>query len=45
MDSIATNRADLYRCRPPEGLWVPILVIPAEVEDRITGEEELAQEV
>ena len=45
MDSIATERADLYRCSPHEGLWVPILVTLAAVEDNILGEEEVAQAV
>ena len=26
---IATEREELYRCRPPEGIHVPILVMPA----------------
>ena len=43
MDSIATERVELYRCRPPEGLRVNILVTPAAVEDRIPGEEEVVQ--
>ena len=45
MDSIATERVEIYRCRPPEGLRVTILVLPAAVEDRIPGEEEMAQAV
>ena len=36
-------RAELYRCRPPEGLRFPILVMPAAVDDGIPGEEEVAQ--
>ena len=43
MDSISTKREELYRCRPPEGLRVHILVTPAVVEDGIPGEEEVSQ--
>ena len=32
LDRIATERAEMYRCRPPEGLRIPILVTTAEVE-------------
>ena len=45
MCSIATEWEELYKCRPPEGLLVPILVTPAAVEDGILGEEEVAQAV
>ena len=38
MDSIATDLAEFYRCRPFEELRVPILVTPEAVEDRILGE-------
>ena len=43
LDSIATKRAELYRCRPPEELLVPIIVILAAVEYRIQGEEEVVR--
>ena len=45
VDRIATKRAEIYRCRPPEGLRVPILVTPVAVEDRILEEAEVAQAV
>ena len=45
LDCIATERAELYRCRPPEELRVPILVTPVEVEDRVPEEAEIAQVV
>ena len=45
LDRIATERAELYRCRPPGGIRVLILVTTAEVEDRILGEEEVEQVV
>ena len=35
MDSIATDLAEFYRCRPFEELRVPILVTPEAVEGRI----------
>ena len=38
LDRIATERADLYRCRPPEGLGVPILVMPEDVEEGVLEE-------
>ena len=41
--SIATERSEIYRCRSPEVIQVPILVILAAVEDGIPGEEEVAQ--
>ena len=45
LESIATERAEIYKCRPPEGLQVPILVTMEAVEDRILGEEKVAQAV
>ena len=45
MDSIHTKRAELYRCRPPDGIRIPILVMPETVEHRIPGEEEVEQAV
>ena len=35
LDRIATERAEMYRCRPPEGIQVPIMVMPVAVEDGI----------
>ena len=40
-----TERAELYRCRPPEGLRVSILVMLTAVEDGIPREAEGAQAV
>ena len=39
MDSIATKRKEIYKCRPPEGIQFPIMLTPAAVEDNIPGEE------
>ena len=36
---------ELYRCRPPEGIQVPILVTSVAVEDGIPGEDEVVQVV
>ena len=35
LDQIAMERVELYRCRPPEGLHVPIMVTAAAVDGRI----------
>ena len=35
LDRITTESVEIYRCRPPEGLWVPILVILAAVDNVI----------
>ena len=45
LDRIATEQAELYRYRPPEGLRLPILVTPSAVDNRLPGEEEVAQAV
>ena len=45
MDRIATEQADIYRCRTPEGLRVPFLLTPEAVEDGILGGKEVAQAV
>ena len=45
LDSVATKRAEIYRCRPPEGIRVPILIMTAAVEDGIPGGEEVEQAV
>ena len=39
------ERLELYRCKPPEGLRVPILVSPTKVEDGVPEEAEIAQAV
>ena len=39
------ERAEIYRCRPPEEIFVPILVLLAEVEDRVPGDADIAQAV
>ena len=41
LDHIATERAELYRCRPPEGLRLPILVTPAALDKIIPEEAEI----
>ena len=38
---MTTERAELYKFRPPEGLRIPLLVQPAEVDDIIPPEEEI----
>ena len=45
LERIETEGTDIYRCRPTEGLWVPILTKPEEVEDRIPEKSEMAQEM
>ena len=45
MDRIATDRAELYRFRPPEGLRVPVMVTPEEVEDGVPEKAEILQAV
>ena len=45
LDWIAKEREYLYRCRPPEGMWVPILVTPATADDIIPAEEEIKKVV
>ena len=45
MYQVTTERADLYRCRPPEGLRVTLLVQPVEVGDVIPLEVEIDLEV
>ena len=40
LDDITADKADLYRCRPPEGLKSPLLMRRADIEDGIpTGAE------
>ena len=45
LEHIATERVELYSCRPPKGLRVPILGTLMEVEDGIPGEAEVVQAV
>ena len=45
LDNIATKRAELYMCRPPEGLRVPILVTLTAIGDGIPEGDEVAQAV
>ena len=42
---VSMYRAELYRCRPPEGLRVPILVRQLVIEDGIPTESEVETEV
>ena len=35
LEQVLAESTELYRCRPPEGLWVPLLVWPAELNDDI----------
>ena len=45
LNRIDTEREELYRCTIPEGIRVPILVFPAEVEDGVPEEAEISQAV
>ena len=38
---MSDDRGEIYRCRPPARLWVPILVHPLEVNDDIPEESEI----
>ena len=38
---MTTERAELYRCRPPEGIWAPLLVRPLGVDEGIPLEAEI----
>ena len=42
---MSTERMKLYRFRPPEVLWVPLLVWQSEIEDGISTEAEVATAV
>ena len=44
-DRIVMKRAELYRYRPPEGLRVPIMVMPTAVDDGVLEEAEIEQSV
>ena len=39
------ERVELYRCRPPEGLQVPLLVRQSNIEDGMPTEAEVAEAV
>ena len=45
LDIIATKRLKVYRCMPPEGIWITIMLTLEAVDDGIPGEEEVAQGV
>ena len=45
LDQVKMERAELYRCRLLEGLCLPLLVGPAEVDDGITSEAEIDSEM
>ena len=38
---MSADRAELYRCRTPEGLRVPLLVHPEAIKDDIPAEAEI----
>ena len=38
---MSEDRGEIYRCRPPARLWVPILVHPLAVNDDIPEESEI----
>ena len=38
LDRITTERAEIYRYRPPEGIRLPIVVTPTEVENGVLEE-------
>ena len=42
---MSTDRVDIYRCRPPEELRVPILVGKLDIEDCIPMDSEVETEV
>ena len=41
LDEVLTEREELYRCRPPEGQRVPILVRQSFIKDGIPTELEV----
>ena len=45
LDDLKEERAELYRCRPPEGLRVPIRVQQSYIKDCIPTEAEVAASV
>ena len=38
LDELSTEKEELYRCRPTEGLTVPILVRKSDIENGIPTE-------
>ena len=45
LNRIAMERADIYRCIPPEGLRVSIIMMPAAVDDGLLEEANIDQSV
>ena len=45
LDQVSTERANIYRCRPPEGLQVPLLVRQFDIEYGIPTEAEVEASV
>ena len=45
LDEVTLERVELYRCRPPKGLRVPLLVRQADIKDGIPMAAEVAEEV
>ena len=45
IDEVSKEREELYRCRPPEGLRVPILVRYSDIKDGIPTESEVEKSV
>ena len=45
MDQVSSERAELCRCRPPEGLRTPLLVRKSNIEDVIQTEAEVSAAV
>ena len=42
---VAMERAEFYKCSPPEGLWAALMVQPEEVDDGTPLEAEIDVEV
>ena len=45
LDEVLTESAELYRCTPPDGLWVTLLVQQSDIEYCIPTEAEVAEVV
>ena len=43
LDRIEMVMAEIYMCRPPEGLLVPTTVTPTDVDDVVPEEEGIVQ--
>ena len=41
LDEVSADRVEIYKCLPPEVLWVPLLVQPLDVNDSIPSEAEI----